>query len=125
MKTQKSANDKNKYNIFILVAITALLCTAIVCVAFFWYPPLQQTIPMDTGQPFLPALADGQDAATVNINTAGVPELTLLPGIGAVKARAIIEYREANGPFASIEQLLEVSGIGPKTLEALVGLVSV
>jgi len=55
----------------------------------------------------------------VNINKAGMDELVALPYIGEVKARAIIEYREEHGPFNSIEDLLNVKGIGPKTLEKI------
>ena len=54
----------------------------------------------------------------VNLNTAD--ELTLereLVGVGAVKAKAIIAHREANGPFTSVDELLEVKGIGAATLE--------
>ncbi|HOQ75083.1 MAG TPA: helix-hairpin-helix domain-containing protein [Thermoclostridium sp.] len=55
----------------------------------------------------------------VNINKAGMDELVALPYIGEVKARAVIEYREEHGPFNSIEDLLNVKGIGPKTLERI------
>ena len=55
----------------------------------------------------------------VNINTADVDALMSLPGIGEVKAAAIIAYREAYGPFTSIEALLNVKGIGQSTLEGL------
>ncbi len=55
---------------------------------------------------------------TVDINTASIDELAAaLPGIGPGKAQRILDWREANGPFQFIEQLLEVSGIGPITLE--------
>lgn len=54
----------------------------------------------------------------VNINTATAAEIQdKLVGIGAKKAQAIVEYREKNGGFRSIEQLKEVSGIGNATLE--------
>ena len=57
-------------------------------------------------------------AEPVNINTANAEELaTNLNGVGPKKALAIIEYREANGPFFSPEEITKVKGIGPKTLE--------
>lgn len=57
-------------------------------------------------------------AATVNINTADVPTLAAeLTGIGPAKAQAIVVWREANGPFRSVDQLVEVKGIGLATLE--------
>lgn len=55
----------------------------------------------------------------VNINTAGVPELNQLPGVGEKTAQAIIAHREAIGGFRSIEQLLEVKGIGPSKFEKM------
>ncbi len=54
----------------------------------------------------------------VNINTANVEQLAEnLKGIGPKKAQAIIDYREQNGPFFSADELINVKGIGPKTLE--------
>ena len=52
------------------------------------------------------------DFPPVNINTAGLEELDTLPGIGESLAGRIMEYREANGPFESVEEIMEVSGIG-------------
>ncbi len=54
---------------------------------------------------------------TVHLNTATKQELMSLSGIGEVKAQAILDYRAQIGKFGSVEQLLEVKGIGPKTLE--------
>ena len=65
------------------------------------------------------------DPSPLNLNTAGEEELTALPGIGEALARHIVEYREANGPFETVEALTEVSGIGPGKLTALEGLVTV
>ena len=59
------------------------------------------------------------EATLVNINTADADALMSLPGIGEVKAAAIIAYRETYGPFTSIEALLNVKGIGQSTLEGL------
>lgn len=55
----------------------------------------------------------------VNINTATSSELQTLSGIGESKAQKIISYRESNGPFASVDDLTNVSGIGEKTLESI------
>ena len=52
----------------------------------------------------------------ININTADVLELTKLKGIGVKKAEAIVAWRTANGDFKSVDQLLEVKGIGEATL---------
>lgn len=52
---------------------------------------------------------------TVNINTANAAELTYLPGIGEAKAKNIIEYREKNGNFDSVEKIMNVNGIGEDT----------
>jgi competence protein ComEA len=55
----------------------------------------------------------------VNINTASATELETLSGIGEVLAGAIVDYRTENGPFASVDDLEDVSGIGPATLEEI------
>ncbi|HEY9315865.1 ComEA family DNA-binding protein [Williamsia sp.] len=61
----------------------------------------------------------------VNLNTATDAELDALPGVGPVTAAAIIAWRQANGNFASVDQLAEVDGIGPGRLEKLRGKVTV
>jgi len=60
-----------------------------------------------------------RDAGPIDPNTATIAELIRLPGIGEVLAGRIIAYREEHGPFASIDDLLAVSGIGPVVLERI------
>lgn len=55
----------------------------------------------------------------VNLNTASIAELESLPGVGTVRARAIIAERKQRGGFTSVEQLAAVKGVGPKLLERL------
>ncbi|WP_429071378.1 ComEA family DNA-binding protein [Aeromonas veronii] len=59
-----------------------------------------------------------KDSGKLNINTATLAELTSLKGIGDKKAQAIVDYREKQGKFTSVDQLADVNGIGPATLEA-------
>jgi competence protein ComEA len=63
--------------------------------------------------------APGSSSSLININTASATELETLSGIGEVLAATIVEYRTQNGPFASVDDLLDVSGIGPATLEEI------
>lgn len=59
------------------------------------------------------------EPARVNINTAGVDLLITLNGVGEATARNILEYRQANGPFKSAEELLNVRGIGEKRFQEI------
>jgi competence protein ComEA len=61
----------------------------------------------------------------VNINSATADELDTLPGVGAVTARNIIDYRTAHGPFKSIEDIQQVTGIGAATYQKLKDLITV
>lgn len=56
-------------------------------------------------------------SASIDINTADSTSLATLSGIGQSKAEAIVEYREANGPFSSTQDLANVKGIGVRTIE--------
>ncbi len=72
------------------------------------------------------AAAGGAAASSkVNINSASAGELEALPGVGEVIAERIVDYRTANGPFGSVDDLLDVSGIGEVTLENIRDLVTV
>jgi len=110
--------------------LTVLLAAFIAGLAFLLWeqrsPPgplvivLPTTAPLSTASP-TPTTAAG----LVNINTASLAELDTLPGIGPTLAQAIIAYREANGPFPTPAELMNVPRIGPATYEDLKDLVTV
>jgi competence protein ComEA len=66
----------------------------------------------------------GPPGAGVSLNAASMAELETLPGVGPVTAKAIIDWRTANGAFTSVDELIEVDGIGPKRLDSLKPLVT-
>lgn len=66
-----------------------------------------------------PPAAKTAESGLINLNRAGVAELITLPGIGEVRAQAILDYREEMGPFKSPEDLIAVPGIGPTILAGL------
>jgi competence protein ComEA len=78
------------------------------------------------GEVDLPVQPPAQRAASdlkVNINTADATALESLPGIGPSLAQRILDYRQAHGPFARIEDIQEVSGIGPATFDKIEDLI--
>ncbi len=64
------------------------------------------------GETAAPVTATGSAGGKININRASAAELTVLPGIGDVRAKQIVAYREAHGYFNSLDQIMDVSGIG-------------
>lgn len=81
----------------------------------------EQVLVGEPAAPAGPAGAGGPSAAggLVNLNTADLVALDSLPGVGPVTAEAIIAWRDENGPFRSVEDLLDVKGIGEATLAEL------
>ncbi|MBQ2785899.1 MAG: helix-hairpin-helix domain-containing protein [Oscillospiraceae bacterium] len=104
-----------------------LVCCA--CIAFscglfigrnFNHSPVQLTV-VSTPTATVPDSADTTaPAQTIDINTATFSQLQTLPGIGPTLAQRIIDYRQQNGPFSSIGDLINVSGIGEGKLEAII-----
>jgi competence protein ComEA len=85
-----------------------------------YIPAIGEQNPSIAGVATSGSLQEGTTAdGKINLNSATESELQTLPGIGPSKALAILEYRETNGSFKTIEDLMEISGIGEKTFEKL------
>lgn len=88
-------------------------------------PDRSAAAPAPIGEGSTTSGAAGATTAKINVNTADAAELEELPGIGEVLSQAIVDYRAENGPFSSVDELEDVSGIGPSILEDVRDLVSV
>lgn len=102
---------------WLLLALTAVFLTALGCIAARNAPAREGTAVFTARQSGLDVTPD--PPGPVDVNAAGSEELESLPGIGPALAERIVEYREENGPFESLDELTEVRGIGEKTLEGL------
>ena len=80
--------------------------------------PSEATVPEQTEHTEPEASAEAP-SSPIDLNTATSEQLQTLPGIGPVYADRIIEYRNTHGPFTSVSQLLNISGIGQKRLAAI------
>jgi competence protein ComEA len=87
----------------------------------------EEGVTVPTGTTVNPSNTGGTSGnqAKINLNKADETQLQNLPGIGPSKAAAITEYRETSGPFKSVEDLKDISGIGDKTFEKLKDLITV
>ena len=87
-------------------------------------------LPVPGSTPILPTAGAGDAAsaedsrARININTATAEELEALPGVGEVTAARIVAYREQNGPFRSVDDLIHVQGISDRTIDEFRDLVT-
>lgn len=110
------------------------LCAAFVLAGYYAAGMLQSRADTGAGRSETQDWAEGQESAgrqwnrsativrpllAVDINRASAEELAILPGIGPVAAAAIVESRNADGPFLAVGDLERVHGIGPKTIEAV------
>ena len=97
-----------------MVRIVFALVAAAAITAASTATPSAQTKPPSAAAKPAASSAKAASGAIVNINTASVAELTTLPGIGEKTAARIIEYRQKNGAFKKVEELMNVRGIGEK-----------
>lgn len=81
------------------------------------------TAPAPTLPP--PTQADPTASFPLDINTADADQLQSLPGIGPVLAKRIVAYREENGPFAQIQDLMYVEGIGQTRMEQILDYITI
>ena len=110
------------------ILVLAVICALVLICVFIWRNTTGSRIHLEH-YPFYAASdsadADGQNNVSstnssnkrININTADWEILALLPGIGEVLAKRIVDFRNKYGPFVSIEDLLKVPGVGEKKLK--------
>ncbi len=85
-----------------------------------WHvPSIARAAPSSMGD-VVPSAA--YSSGKLDLNSASARQLEDLPGIGEVRAQAILRFREANGPFSDVDALLQVQGIGPAILDSIRGL---
>ena len=98
------------------------ILASLAAVATLW---LGATVTLDARQSNPSSQGAAPAAALVNLNAATQAELEKLPGIGPATAKSIIEYRQKNGGFKKVEELMNVKGIGEKSFLKLKSLVTI
>ena len=107
----KKRNKKSMFTIIILAFI--LLIIIVLIIGFQRISYNKMILQQSTIQ------TEQEEITKVNINNANIEKLIKLPGIGQIKAKAIIHYREKIGEFKSLKELIKVKGIGEKTFEKI------
>ena len=93
---------------------------------YYYIPAMDEKIPETAANASLNAqMSEDIINYPIDLNSATQEELESLPGIGPIKAADILSYRDEIGSFSSVEELLEVDGIGPATLETIIDLITV
>lgn len=103
----------------------ALLSSALSTTADSPAPTIESTSPPESNSPSETISPTESTSSLININTATLEELDRLPNIGPVIAQRIIDYRTEYGDFQSVYDLLDVKGIGEKTLEKILDLITI
>lgn len=106
---------------WILIGITAVFACVLLGV-FIGRNTTHTYIPvnnMTQSQTQVPSENTEDNTGKININTASIQQLTLLPGIGETIAQRIVEYRTEHNGFSNIDELMQVSGIGEKKFEQI------
>ncbi len=107
MKTNSSPPHAERWFVVVSAAVLVLIL-----VLALWF-----STPMHGEEKPKPDTVPLAQAAQVDLNTADIAALCTLPGIGEQKAKAIIAYREENGPFKSLSELEQVSGITAQIID--------
>ena len=103
-----------------LAVLTVLAAVLIAAGALFLIAPVWQ--PQRPAAAYVPAAVHTAAPEAPTINTATAEELTALPGLGPRKAAALVAYREAHGPFATLADAAAVKGISLRMTESWTGL---
>lgn len=121
---RKSFHGPVKYALLMatVVALLVIAWGALFLIAPIWQIPTDAAPYQVPVQSEAAAPAPTEQAEPVCVNTADAEELMRLPGIGPAKAEAILSYREAHGPFSSLEELEKVDGISLRMVKSWEGL---